>query len=270
MISGDAGLAIEASWASLGRAEDAGLRVIVEPTGGGQFLALNTRRAPFDDERARRALALAIDIDALNEVVFAGRAELPRTLFDENSPFYADIPISTHDPDAARKLFDELAAEGKPVSFTFLAYTSVENKAVAEAVQAQLSAFDGVEVQVEVLDFTSALPRLNTYDFDVAITSATILDPDTALWGNFHGDSTGNFSGINDPELNAAIDEGRTAAELEDRAAAYETAQQRIVDLNPAVWYIRTAPAAVLGEGVHGVQMYGMGSIRPELLWTTG
>ncbi len=270
VISGDAGLAIEASWASLGRAEDAGLRVIVEPTGGGQFLALNTRRAPFDDERARRALALAIDIDALNEVVFAGRAELPRTLFDENSPFYADIPISTHDPDAARKLFDELAAEGKPVSFTFLAYTSVENKAVAEAVQAQLSAFDGVEVQVEVLDFTSALPRLNTYDFDVAITSATILDPDTALWGNFHGDSTGNFSGINDPELNAAIDEGRTAAELEDRAAAYETAQQRIVDLNPAVWYIRTAPAAVLGEGVHGVQMYGMGSIRPELLWTTG
>ncbi|HET8993896.1 MAG TPA: ABC transporter substrate-binding protein [Rhodococcus sp. (in: high G+C Gram-positive bacteria)] len=270
VISGDAGLAIEASWASLGRAEDAGLRVIVEPTGGGQFLALNTRRAPFDDERARRALALAIDIDALNEVVFAGRADLPRTLFDENSPFYADIPISTHDPDAAQKLFDELAAEGKPVSFTFLAYTSVENKAVAEAVQAQLSAFDGVEVQVEVLDFTSALPRLNTYDFDVAITSATILDPDTALWGNFHGDSTGNFSGIDDPELNAAIDEGRTAAELEDRAAAYETAQQRIVDLNPAVWYIRTAPAAVLGEGVHGVQMYGMGSIRPELLWTTG
>ncbi|MEE2056062.1 ABC transporter substrate-binding protein [Rhodococcus artemisiae] len=269
VISGQAGLAIEGSWATLGRAEDAGLRTLVEPSGGGQFLALNTRRAPFDDERARRALAHAIDIDALNEVVFAGRAELPRTLFDENSPFYADIPISTHDPDTAQQLFDELAAEGKPVSFTFLAYTSVENKAVAEAVQAQLSAFDGVDVQVEVLDFTAALPRLHTYDFDVAITSATILDPDTALWSNFHGDSTGNFSGINDPELNAAIDEGRTAAELEDRAGAYETAQQRIVDLNPVVWYIRTAPAAVLGEGTQGVQMYGMGSIRPELLWTT-
>ncbi|MFD6856864.1 ABC transporter substrate-binding protein [Rhodococcus sp. NPDC060090] len=267
VVSGQAGLAIEGSWASLGRAEDAGLRTIVEPTGGGQFLALNTRRAPFDDERARRALALAIDIDTLNEVVFEGRAELPRTLFDESSPFYADIEIPAHDPDAAQQLFDELAAEGKSVSFTFLAYTSVENKAVAEAVQAQLSAFDGVEVQVEVLDFTSALPRLSSYDFDVAITSATILDPDTALWANFHGDSTGNFTGIDDPELNAAIDEGRIAAELEERSAAYETAQQRIVDLNPAVWYIRTAPAVVLGEGVHGVQMYGMGSLRPELLW---
>ncbi|MGN5240194.1 ABC transporter substrate-binding protein [Rhodococcus sp. SJ-3] len=270
VVSGQAGLAIEGSWASLGRAEDAGLRTLVEPTGGGQFLALNTRRAPFDDERARRALALAIDIDALNEVVFAGRAELPRALFDESSPFYANIPIPAHDPDAAQKLFDELAAEGKPVSFTFLAYTSVENKAIAEAVQAQLSTFDGVDVRVEVLDFTSALPRLNTYDFDVAITSATILDPDTALWANFHGDSPGNFAGIDDPELNAAIDEGRTADQLDDRSAAYATAQQRIVDLNPAVWYIRTAPAAVVGEGVHGVQMYGMGSIRPELLWTTG
>ncbi len=156
------------------------------------------------------------------------------------------------------------------MSFTFLAYTSVENKAVAEAVQAQLSAFDGVDVRVEVLEFASALPRLNTYDFDVAITSATILDPDTALWSNFHGDSTGNFTGIDDAELNTAIDEGRRAADLDARIAAYEIAQQRIVDLNPVVWYIRTAPAAVLGDGVHGVQMYGMGSIRPELLWTTG
>jgi len=270
VIAGEAGVAVEGSWASLGRAEDAGLRTLVQPTGGGQFLALNTRRAPFDDERARRALALAIDIDALNDVVFAGRAELPRTLFDESSPFHTDIAVPAHDPQAAQELFDELAAEGRPVSFTFLAYTSVENKAVAEAVQAQLSAFDGVDVRVEVLEFASALPRLNTYDFDVAITSATILDPDTALWSNFHGDSTGNFTGIDDAELNTAIDEGRRAADLDARIAAYEIAQQRIVDLNPVVWYIRTAPAAVLGDGVHGVQMYGMGSIRPELLWTTG
>lgn len=270
VIAGEAGVAVEGSWASLGRAEDAGLRTLVQPTGGGQFLALNTRRAPFDDERARRALALAIDIDALNDVVFAGCAELPRTLFDESSPFHTDIAVPAHDPQAAQELFDELAAEGRPVSFTFLAYTSVENKAVAEAVQAQLSAFDGVDVRVEVLEFASALPRLNTYDFDVAITSATILDPDTALWSNFHGDSTGNFTGIDDAELNTAIDEGRRAADLDARIAAYEIAQQRIVELNPVVWYIRTAPAAVLGDGVHGVQMYGMGSIRPELLWTTG
>ncbi|MEE2033354.1 ABC transporter substrate-binding protein [Rhodococcus chondri] len=269
VVSGDAGLAIEGSWASLGRAEDAGLRTVVEPTGGGQFMAMNTRRAPFDDERARRALALALDIDALNESVFNGRAELPRTLFDESSPFYADIDIPTHDPDAAQKLFDELAAEGKPVAFTFLAYTSVENKAMAEAVQAQLGAFDHVDVQLEIMEFASALPRLSTYDFDVAITSATILDPDTALWANFHGESPGNFTGLDDPALNAAIDDGRTAADLDERIAAYTTAQERIVELSPVVWYIRTAPAAVLGDGIQGVQMYGMGSIRPELLWTT-
>jgi len=267
VIAGEAGLAVEGSWATLGRAEDAGLRTMVQPTGGGQYLALNTRRKPFDDDRARRALALAIDVDALNDVVFSGRAELPRTLFDESSPFHADVPMPAHDPRAAQQLFDELAAEGKPVSFTFLAYTSVENKAVAEAVQAQLSAFDGVDVRVEVLEFASALPRLNSYDFDVAITSATIVDPDTALWSNFHGDSPGNFTGLDDPALNAAIDEGRRAAELDARSAAYAIAQRRIGDLTPAVWYIRTAPAAVLGDGVHGVQMYGMGSIRPEVLW---
>ncbi|NGP04824.1 hypothetical protein G6038_04855 [Rhodococcus sp. 14C212] len=67
-------------------------------------------------------------------------------------PFYADIETATHDPAAAQELFDELAAEGKPVSFTFLAYTSVENKAVAEAVHAHLRAFDHVDVRLEVIN----------------------------------------------------------------------------------------------------------------------
>lgn len=137
----------------------AGFPTEVVQTGGGQILGMNFRRAPFDDERARRAVALATDLDAINAAVFNGAAEYPATLFPESSPFFVDVALPTQDKDTAQKLFDELAAEGKPVKFTFLSYPTPESKEVAEALQAQLSAFQNVEAQVEIADFATLTGR---------------------------------------------------------------------------------------------------------------
>ncbi len=131
--TGAADLSMESSWTSLERAESAGLATQVTSTGGGQFAAMNFRRAPFDDERARRAVSLAVDLDAANTVVYNGEGEIPRTFFPEDSPYYADIPLSETNTEEAQKLFDELAAEGKPVSFTYLAYPTAEARSLGEA-----------------------------------------------------------------------------------------------------------------------------------------
>lgn len=91
-------------------------------------------------------------------------------------------------------MFDELAADGKPLSFTFTTYSLVEARAAAETLQAQLSAFDNVEVKVETLDFAAAQTRVNSRDFDMTISSANIQDPDGPLWSAFHSSSQGNTS----------------------------------------------------------------------------
>jgi len=56
---------------------------------------------------------------------------------------------------------------------------------------------------------------------------------------------------------------------VEERTAAYETVQERLVELNPGIWYYRAVPAVVWGENVQGVDVYALGSPLPEEIWVT-
>jgi peptide/nickel transport system substrate-binding protein len=268
VVSGAADLTADSNWSTFARAEDAGLHVETVPMGGGQFMGMNMRRAPFDDERARRAVALAVDPSIINGAVYAGDGDdqVPITVFQEGSPFYSDIPFTEPDTDAAQELFDELAAEGKPVEFTFVSYSSAENKVASEALQASLTEFDNVAVDIEIVDNTEGVSRLTSHDFDMMITSALVQDPDAALWTAFHPESSGNFMGADDAELTQALDAGRNAETIEARREAYDVVQNRLVDLNVGLWYVRGAPGVIAATDLEGIRMYGSGSLLPEEL----
>ena len=231
-------------------------------------MGMNERRAPFDDVRARSAVALATDVDTLNTVVYNGENEVPETLFPEGSPFFEDVQLQqTNNKQEAQKLFDELAAEGKPVSFTFLSYPTMESKMVAEGLQTQLNGFDNVDMKVEVLDFGALTARAGQRDFDMIISSAVIQDPDYPLWTAFHSKSPGGFVGTNDPELDAALDAGRLATDEAERKAAYKTVQERLAAVVPGIWYTRAVPSVMYGKNVNGVELFTLGSPLPENIW---
>ncbi|MCD2111754.1 ABC transporter substrate-binding protein [Rhodococcus rhodochrous] len=267
VTTGAADLSLEANWSNLAKADAAGLQTVVTEVGGGQTLALNLRRAPFDDERARRAVALALDLDGLNSVVYNGDGVVPTSLFAEGSPLYTDVEWPTANAEEAQKLFDELSAEGKPVSFTFLSYPTTDTRTTGETIQAQLSAFDNVDVQVEVLDYAQVTARSNARDFDMMVSSAAVQDPDYTLWTAFHSRSPGNFTGVADPELDAALDRGRLSESTDERKDVYAEAEQRIVELTPAIFYIAAAPSLMASPDVQGIEMYTLGSLRPEEIW---
>ncbi|MGW0246249.1 ABC transporter substrate-binding protein [Nocardia goodfellowii] len=268
LTTGGADVIIDSNWANQTRLKEQGFPAEVSPLHGGQHLTMNMRRAPFDDVRARRAVSAALDLEAINATVYNGYGELPTTLFRESSPFYEkELALKETNRQTAQRLFNELAAEGKPVSFTFTATPQTENKRLAESVQAQLSAFDNVEVEVEVIDIADLLRLRQTNDFDMMAGSAHFDDPEPRLWTAFHGTSKRNTAGVDDPALNAALDIGRTATDPVVRKAAYRTVQERLIELVPAVFYIRTVASAATGRNVGGLTMYSAGSVRPEELW---
>lgn len=267
LTTGAADLSTEASWKMLSMADDAGLMAETVSTGGGQFVALNVRRAPFDDERARRAVASAFDREAINAAVYEDHAPVQESLFPESSPFHSDIAFPERNPETAQRLFDELASEGKPVRFTFLSYPTPESRGLGESLQAQLSAFDNVQVDVEVADYAAVTARTAARDFDAMISTAVVQEPDYALWTAFHSDSPGNFTGVDDEELDRALDLGRTSTVMDERIQAYATVQERLVALNPALWSVRAAPSTVWRESLHGIVLYAWGSPLPEELW---
>ncbi|MEU9450509.1 ABC transporter substrate-binding protein [Streptomyces sp. NPDC048277] len=267
VTSGGADLAVESNWQNLKKAQDAGLSTNTMPLSGGTYLALNTRRAPFDDPRARAAVAAAVDFDAVNTSVFNGAGQMVDTLFDKSSAYYADIPVSKPDPATAQKLFDQVAADGKAVSFTITTTASTESKATAEAIQAQLSRFKNVTVKIKVVEFAEFLTLQTSHDFDVTTSSAAFLDPEPRLSTAFASTSPTNMSGISDKQLDAALNKGRTETGVDKRRAAYEEAQKRLVELHPVLWVNRTAAGVIAVRAVGGIAQYGFGSLRPEQLW---
>jgi peptide/nickel transport system substrate-binding protein len=267
LTSGGVDVAVDTSWKTIDKARKAGFPTQVVPLSGGQGLTMNTRKPPFNDLRARQAVAAALDLKSTDLSLYNGKGKIPTRLFSETSPFYEDIVLTRTDKQAAQKLFDQLAAEGKPVSFTFTSQASPESKAVAESVQAQLSAFRNVKVKIRTIASAETAAIYAKRDFEMMISSALVVDPEPQLWSVLHGRSSANLSGINDPQLNAALDKGRASTSMEERKAAYKVVQERLVALVPVIYYTRAAPSVETATNVHGTKQYGFGSLMPEELW---
>ncbi|MCK9902115.1 ABC transporter substrate-binding protein [Parafrankia colletiae] len=265
--TGGADLAIESNPVNFDKAEKAGLPNTVMELSGGLFLAMNTRRAPFDDVRARQAVAAALDLDALNLAAYNGTGTPVDTLFSKASPFHSDTPLRKADNATAQRLFDELAADGKPVSFTFTTAPTSESKTTAENIQAQLGAFNNVKVQVKTVEVAEIVSLRATHDFDATTSSAFFQDPEPRLWTTFSGASPANLTGIADKDLDDALLAGRTAATQQERSEAYDTVQLRLTELSPAVFFTRAEPGAIAGKNVNGLAQYGLGSLLPEEIW---
>ncbi|MFB9783697.1 ABC transporter substrate-binding protein [Rhodococcus baikonurensis] len=268
LLTGGADLALEGSWQNVDKARNTGLQSSVVKLGGGTALVLNNTKAPFNDPRARKALATALNLDMLNTAVYEGTAKIPTHLFDESSPFYTDIPLAQQNHDEAQRLLDELASEGKPLEFTLSLYPT--GRSLGEAVQTQMSVFDNVTVKVRSIDLAQVGRILGQKDYDVISSTVVVSDPEPRLWFGFHSTSSGNFSGVSDPQLDEALDRGRVSQDETERVAAYAAVQKRLAELNPVVFYTRAAPAVIANGDVGGIVQYGMGSVLPEDLWIQG
>ncbi|QII07338.1 ABC transporter substrate-binding protein [Rhodococcoides fascians A25f] len=265
LVSGGADLALEGVWTNIDKASKGGLQNSVVPLGGGIAMVLNNTKAPFDDVRARTALSHALDLEGLDNALYQGTGEIPRTLFDESSPFYKDIPLAEQDLAEAQSLLDELAAEGKPLEFSLSVFPG--NSDFGEAVQTQLSTLENITVNVQVIDLAEYGRIMGQKDYDVITSTVMFADPEPRLWLGFNSKSNGNYSGVDDPALDDALNRGRVATDESERVVAYEEVQNRLAELNPVIFYTRASPGVMAGTQVGGVEQYGIGSVLPETLW---
>lgn len=268
LLSDGADVIVESNLGIRKKLEGAGKVVSSDPIGGGLYICFNTTKAPFDDIRARQAVAAAIDTTALADAVAQGEAEVPETLFAEDSPFYADKPLDAHDPGKAQELFDELAAEGKPVSFTFTGYHTFETTTVGESLITQLSAYENVEVEMTDVELAEVGRVTTTGDFDAIVSSALFSgDPEPRISMVFHSQSPSNTSNISNPELDEALLAGRLGRTVEERKQAYDKVQDLLLELRPGIFYINGGSMLISNENVGGLAQYGQGTPLLEEFW---
>jgi ABC-type transport system substrate-binding protein len=198
------------------------------------YIGFNNRFAPLDDARVRRALALAIDRQALLDQFFPPGAILATQFMPPSAFGYADgLGWHDYDPEMARQLLAEadypdglyLQLYARDVVRSYLP----DPLGVAYAIQEQLRANLNVNVEVIALESVVFLDALDNGETPMFLMGWIADYPDATGLLDFHfGSSAGDWFGAPNPELVALLDEARVTADPAARLELYWIANELI------------------------------------------
>jgi oligopeptide transport system substrate-binding protein len=236
---------VPASWLK------AGVRYVKDymdaPENGSVYWTYNVKVPPVDDRRVRRALAMAIDRDALEKFRVVSKANdvfVPRgILYGYPSPegFKFDV-------EAAKNLLAEAGyknAAGKfdpskfPVDKLDITYnTSESNRQVAEFVQAQWKQNLGITIPLHAVETKTFFPMRARLEYKGiaggAGWSGDYMDPNTYL-GLFTNAAGDNNTGWTDPKFTEMVNAANREPDQAKRYAMLSKAEAYLLDAAPII-----------------------------------
>ncbi|WP_116084855.1 ABC transporter substrate-binding protein [Tropicimonas sp. IMCC34011] len=197
------------------------------------YLAYNTQMEPFDNPQVRKALNMAIDKDAIIEVIFQGYGEaaknpIPPTMWSYNDAVEDDA----YDPEAARQMLEEAGVEDLSMKVWAMPVQRPYNpnaRRMAELIQEDFSEI-GVDVEIVSYEWGEYLERSSAEDRDGAVLlgwTGDNGDPDNFLAVLLGCDGVGGANRAqwcHEP-FEEIIQEAKTLPTQEERAELYEEAQ---------------------------------------------
>ncbi|MEO6124672.1 MAG: ABC transporter substrate-binding protein [Ilumatobacteraceae bacterium] len=210
--------------------------------------------SPANDVRIRQALAMAIDVDAVNERANEGRGDATGTVIGENSRFELDVAATEQNIEEARALIDAAKADGWDGTLRFICDAGREEVALAIAAQAEAV---GVTMNLEVVPTFAPLTDavIINKDFDTACWGLNISDeaPWVAFNNSLSSGSPANYGGASSPEADAAIDELRVAATDEEITSALNKIQEQWNAIVPSIVLLSTEERVINSDSVTGI-----------------
>jgi peptide/nickel transport system substrate-binding protein/oligopeptide transport system substrate-binding protein len=230
-----------------------------------RFYGLQTRLKPLADVRVRRAIAHAIDRDALLNDVFAGRFQPAPGILPPGMPGYnPQIKPMGHAPARARELLREAGyPEGRGLAPITLwsGARSERLERELEMVTRQLAAV-GIRSEVRFeTDWPTFSRQLAEGRLPMFVYAwyADVPEPDNFLSRLFYSRSPRNLTGYTNPVVDNLLLQARAEKELERRSNVYRRAEQIIIDDAPVIpiWHY---PFERLFQGnVRSVEVNGLG-----------
>ncbi len=276
LLSGDLNMMVVSEWGSIDRLRsesESGNAQIVYDRGESEeaLLLINTSKAPLDDVRVRRALALCTDINPVLAASETPAAYVADSQFAKDSPFYVDTKFPRNDVAAGTALIDEVKAQtGGDVTVTLTTNPVPTYLAITSLLAEQWNRC-GITVQQQSVEQSKFVADAVTGKLEIA------------LWRQFGGDDpdvnyvwwTGrNASGLlalnaarlKDSQIDAALDRARASADVNVRKEAYAELQRRQTELVPYIWLSHSQWAIGAGTTVRNIgsiTLPGGGASRP-------
>ena len=241
-------------------AKDAGTQGFEEIISSGSVINMNSGNAGYDgvltDERARRAVAHALDRDLWNQRLYGGMGQPTSALVAESSRLYDGQEGPKYDADEAKRLVDEVKAENPDWdgSLELLISDGPENVEAGVVAKAMLDAA-GFDVTIVNAPVSQVTARQFTGDYEIVIGGLAPSDADLASTfasAMIPGGAT-NLTGIDDPELTAALTEFKAAADVESQKKALDHVQEVYNRVQPFTVLANAEQYVIIDESVKGV-----------------
>jgi peptide/nickel transport system substrate-binding protein len=214
------------------------------------------------DARVRRALELAIDREALNQVVFNGEFVPGNQWINPTNYYYQQaFPIPKRDVAKAKALLKE-AGVTTPLSIDFMVPNGPETRAVAEVVQS-MAAEAGFDLKIRVTEFATSLKEAEDGNYQLYLIGwSGRSDPDGNSYSFQTCNAPQNNSGYCDKEVDAAHAEARAKSDPAERKKAYETVAAKYLAAGSIMYLYHPQVLVALSDKVDGYKQMPDGLVR--------
>ena len=238
--------------------------------------AMDVRKPPFDDIRARTAMQLALDLETMNNTMMGGLGDPgpygiagPATLgfytpFEEWPQEIKDN--YAYDPERAKQL---LAEAGYPDGFKTkmkLAihgfYSNLDHAQLSKDYWAQI----GVDVEIDVVEWPVMAAHIaaHTYEGMTVGDRGTEYNPLVYIRSKAYSDAEWNAPGVQDPVYDAIVEAAENAGSREEMMELVKKADMYFIDQQWVIWGSPIPPGFVFYQpwmvGYNGETTLGGGN----------
>ncbi|MFZ5846084.1 MAG: ABC transporter substrate-binding protein [Actinomycetota bacterium] len=238
--------------------EDAGMQIEARPPFTVLYLGMNQKTKPLDNIEVRKAIAHAIDKEAVAAASLPEGAELAINFMpDSVNGWTEDVTTYEYDPEKARQMLEDAGAAGATIDFNYP--TDVSRPYMpspADTFNVLRSQLEEVGLKIRPVadvwspDYLDRVTGSADHGLHLLGWTGDYNDSDNFV-GVFFGTETDEF-GFNNKELFDKISQARGIPTVEEQTPLYEEINRDIADFVPGVPLAHPAPTLAFGPDVDG------------------
>jgi peptide/nickel transport system substrate-binding protein len=212
-------------------------------------------------EAVRQAFDLAIDREAIANVVFDGQVSIGNQPFPPTSPFYdKDFPVPARDVEAAKKKMEEAGLSA--IDLELLVPTDSERQQVAQLIQAMVKEI-GINVTIRPTELMTLLDAARQGKFQAHLVGwSGRVDPDLNITPMLSCGAAGNDAHYCNKDLDALLTKARGLTDTSARQVEYGKAITILLKDLPIVYLYHSQWIFAYNSEISGMKSVPDGIIR--------
>jgi oligopeptide transport system substrate-binding protein len=233
------------------------------------YVNFNVTKPPLDNVKLRRALALAIDRDAIAHTVYGGTMPPALTLTAKDHSGYVPPPRGKHDFAAARALLTEAGYPGgrglPPLGIQTL--NDDKGPKVCETIQAMWQRELGVRTTIEPYEQKTWIQNQQTLSHTIALMGWTADYPDPITFLDvFRTGGGNNWTGWGQKDYDQLLEQAANTADAKSRFQILQSAEALLLEAAPIAPFNHNASVYLIHPAVKNWSPAPLGFHRYQLV----